>query len=229
MSLNYPIAIVGSSGSGKSYSLRNLDPASTAIINLERKPLPFKGGPNTATNQWLPTTAIEFERTLAEQLKRKEVKVIVIESLTKYLEKLLEMSRDINKGYDIYSFYNKRIGKLLELIKECTEKDQSPKYVVVLAIDELVKTALPSGAEVASRRIAVSGKEWEGKIEKEFTVVLFTDVKPNKDGKVSEYRFLTNNDGTHTAKSPPDMFKGAAIDNDVAAVIKSIEAFNAGN
>ena len=37
------IAIVGASGSGKSTSLRNLDPKSTFIINVTGKSLPFPG------------------------------------------------------------------------------------------------------------------------------------------------------------------------------------------
>jgi ABC-type phosphate/phosphonate transport system ATPase subunit len=37
------IAIVGSSGSGKSTSIRTLDPKETFIINIASKPLPFKG------------------------------------------------------------------------------------------------------------------------------------------------------------------------------------------
>ena len=36
-------AIVGNSGSGKSTSIRNLDPKSTFIINIAKKALPFKG------------------------------------------------------------------------------------------------------------------------------------------------------------------------------------------
>ena len=37
------IAVAGQSGSGKSTSLRNLDPTETFIINVASKPLPFKG------------------------------------------------------------------------------------------------------------------------------------------------------------------------------------------
>lgn len=37
------IAIVGTSGSGKSTSIRTLNPAETFIINVASKPLPFKG------------------------------------------------------------------------------------------------------------------------------------------------------------------------------------------
>lgn len=37
------IALVGTSGSGKSTSIRNLNPKETFIINVASKPLPFKG------------------------------------------------------------------------------------------------------------------------------------------------------------------------------------------
>lgn len=37
------VAIVGASGTGKSTSLRNLDPKETFIISVTGKPLPFKG------------------------------------------------------------------------------------------------------------------------------------------------------------------------------------------
>ena len=37
------ILVVGASGSGKSTSIRNLDPESTYIITPNSKPLPFRG------------------------------------------------------------------------------------------------------------------------------------------------------------------------------------------
>ena len=40
------VLIVGDSGSGKSTGIENLDPASTFLINVANKPLPFKGWKN---------------------------------------------------------------------------------------------------------------------------------------------------------------------------------------
>jgi len=37
------IGVVGNAGSGKSTSMRNLNPKTTFIINVAGKPLPFKG------------------------------------------------------------------------------------------------------------------------------------------------------------------------------------------
>lgn len=37
------VGIVGEPGTGKTTSFRNMDPDSTYIINVQGKPLPFKG------------------------------------------------------------------------------------------------------------------------------------------------------------------------------------------
>jgi ABC-type oligopeptide transport system ATPase subunit len=37
------VLVIAESGSGKSTSIRNLDPKETVIINIANKPLPFKG------------------------------------------------------------------------------------------------------------------------------------------------------------------------------------------
>ena len=37
------VLVIGESGTGKSTSMRNCDPATTAVVNPVGKPLPFKG------------------------------------------------------------------------------------------------------------------------------------------------------------------------------------------
>ena len=39
----HSVLIIADSGSGKSTSIRDLDPKETFIINIANKPLPFKG------------------------------------------------------------------------------------------------------------------------------------------------------------------------------------------
>ena len=41
------VLIIADSGTGKSTSMRNLDPKETFIINIANKPLPFKGWKKT--------------------------------------------------------------------------------------------------------------------------------------------------------------------------------------
>ena len=73
------IIIVGPSGSGKSSSMRNLDPKSTAVINTERKQLPFKNA-NDFMN--VPVKSVsEFHSALDKAMESDKIKTIVIESL----------------------------------------------------------------------------------------------------------------------------------------------------
>jgi len=59
-------------------------------------------------------------------------------------------------------------------------------------------------------------------------VVLFTDVIPNKETSALDYRFITQNDGTTTCKSPRGMFTELLIPNDLAYVIEKISSYNTG-
>ena len=57
-----------------------------------------------------------------------------------------------------------------------------------------------------------------------FTYVLFTRVVKNENDEI-EYKFLTNSDGTCTAKSPMGLFP-KMIDNDLNLVINGIKEYN---
>jgi hypothetical protein len=112
------------------------------------------------------------------------------------------------------------------MIRATLDKVKNDRAVVVFtAIDEIVQIAQPSGDSYNVRRIKVQGKQHEGCIEKEFLMVLFTEVKRDKDG--IRYVFQTNSDGITSAKTPLGMFKDAYIDNDLAAVIDTAKKYYA--
>lgn len=64
-------------------------------------------------------------------------------------------------------------------------------------------------------------------VEGLFTYVLFTARVKNDEG-VIEYKFMTNSDGTNTAKTPMGCFKELYIDNDLDYVFKTIDSYNNG-
>lgn len=98
------IAIVGNSGSGKSSSIRTLDPTSTFIINVAGKPLPFKGWKTKypflkknengqLTGNLHNTSNVDEIDTLLQYVdkQRKDIKVVVLEDKNSlFLKKVAE-------------------------------------------------------------------------------------------------------------------------------------------
>jgi len=209
------IGIVGGSGTGKSTSLRNLPPEKTYIIDLERKGMPFpKKFPYTAAC----SSVKEFNDALKDALADESCEVIVIESFTKYVEILHTLADRSFKGFDIWNFYNREIRTMLDKVKN------DHAVVIFTAVDEIVELVQPSGNTFNVRRIKVQGKQHAGSIEKEFLMVLFTEVKRDKEGN-TRYVFQTNSDGITSAKTPMGMFPEAYIDNDVNAVIETAKTY----
>ena len=213
------IAIVGHSGSGKSTSLRNLDPKTTYILDLERKGFPFR---NANRFNIVPVeNANAFPRMLAQVLKEDNCETIVVESFTKYVEQVNTLATNSFKGYDIWSFYNRTIRNMLDSIKN------DKATIIFTAVDDIVKIPQITGGESSHRRVKVQGKVHEGAVEKEFLMVLFTEVRKNEKTEEMEYFFQTNTDGVTSAKTPMGMFDKQLIPNDIVEVLKKAEEYYA--
>ena len=204
------IAVVGPSGSGKSSSLEGLDPTTTRIIDLERKGMPWRGPKGHVR---AAETLVDYNKLMDEAIKDQSCRLIVIESFTKFCELTKIDSQARFKGFDIWSNYARSIWLALH---KCKNTHAS---VVWTAIDEIVKFPNPDGSETARRAIGVDGKEFLGKVEKEFLMVFFTSSKRSKDGKM-EYFFETNTDGVTSAKTPREMFSGP-IPNNLGNALKT--------
>lgn len=208
------IFIVGPSGSGKSTSLRNLDPETTIVLNTEQKALPFKGGGKFKLN--VPISNMnQFHEAFNRALKHESAKTIVIESFTSMIEQQAISSGKSYTGFDLWGDYKTEIQRILHLSKGTN------KYVVFLGIDGVIEGV--NGVE--ERYVYVQGA-LKKQVEKEFVIVLYTDMITNENG-VPEYRFVTNKTKgyEHTGiKSPMDMLP-LTMNNDIAEVIKHIEAY----
>ena len=213
------IAIVGHSGSGKSTSLRNLDPKTTYILDLERKGFPFR---NANRFNIVPVeNANAFPRMLAKVLKEDDCETVVVESFTKYVEQVNTLVVNSFKGYDIWSFYNRTIRDMLDSIKN------DKATVIFTAVDDIVKIPQITGGESSHRRVKVQGKVHEGAVEKEFLMVLFTEVRKNAKTEEMEYFFQTNTDGVTSAKTPMGMFDTQLIPNDIVTVLEKVKEYYA--
>lgn len=207
----YKVLLVSQSGKGKTYSARNLDRKTTGFINVENKPLPFRGD---FENHVRCTTYQQAFKALVDFAKDPNIKVIVFDSFSAYVDLLLLECRKTKKGFDVWNLYAEEIGILLNMIKRV------PKEVYVTAHYEILS---PEGD--SEKRVKVKGKEWEGTVEKEFTIVLYADRKLN-DKKEVEAWFDMSLEGS-SSKCPPDLIAGgkSKFDNDMAFVQECIEEY----
>lgn len=198
------VFILGRSGTGKSYSMREFNPDEIAVINIQGKVLPFRNGAKfPVTNTDEPTRVIQ-----ALDLAAKKFKTIVIDDF-QYLMANEFMRRSTERGYDKFTEIARHAWDVVDKVREL------PQDVIVYI---LCHTDTDNdGVE----RLKTIGKMLDEKIVLEgmSTIVLKTNVS---DGT---YTFLTQNNGKDTVKSPAGMFPSYAIDNNLKYVDEKIRNY----
>jgi len=209
------IFVCGASGTGKSTSLRNLDPAKTIILNIEQKQLPFKSAAKFK-RQAMISNFDTFKSYFKDAITKLDADVVVIESFTSLCEMIMSKARKIKTGYDIFGWYNDQIWEIIQASKT------SNNYVIFLGLDQSEQT----DGGVSWRFVKVEGQKLKGTIEKEFVMTLYT-VPTNDEKGNTEYNFITKGDITRSAKSPMEMLPDR-MPNDLAEVIKLSEEYYKG-
>lgn len=125
------------------------------------------------------------------------------------------------KGYDKYT----DIGTNMFQILDTARKLRRDLKVFTLFHEETVSEGFNK-----KRKIKTIGTMVDNylTIEGICTVVLFTNVKFDEKDRKSEYTFVTQTDGTTTAKSPQGMFETLEIPNDLNFVSLAIDKYNKG-
>ena len=205
------ILIIGESGSGKSSSIRNLNPEETFLFNVLDKPLPFRGyKKNYLKNPTEERKANYFStdnydvitRSLRKiNEERLEIRNIIIDDF-QYIMANEFMKRATERGFDKFTEIGQHAWSIVNTLISLRENIDC--YV-------LSHSDMDSSGRFKPKTI---GKMLDDKITLEgmFTIVLHALII---DGK---YKFLTQNDGIHVAKSPMDMFKNKLIDNDLCYI-----------
>lgn len=222
------ILILGETGCGKSSSMRNLDPASTFLINTIGKPLPFKGWKvkykevtkdNPSGNMIMTHDSEQVVKAIKYiSEKRPEVKVAVVDD-AQYIMSYEFMERAKERGFDKFT----EIGKHMFDVLVCPDTLRNDLTVVFLAHCEDISST--NGSKTKMKTI---GKMLDEKITIEgmFTVVLLCAVYKHENSL--KYCFVTKNDGTTTVKTPEGMFDKPIIENDLNMVLQKINQYNEG-
>ena len=209
------ICIAGESGSGKTTSMRNLDPKSTYYIDADKKGLSWKGWRsqyNEQNKNYLKCDDANVDRVYIKKLAIDcpRIKVIVVDTINGLMV-ADEMRRSKEKGYDKWVDLATCVW---DLIVECY--DYRDDLTIVFTAHTQTET---DDAGYRFTRIQTSGKKLNKIVlESKFTTVLLAKCV---DGK---YLFETRANNS-TAKSPMGAFEEFEIDNDIVKIIEALEEF----
>lgn len=225
------IAIVGESGTGKSTSLRNLNPEETFIISTTGKPLPFRGykkkyipfkieGKTVTGNYYVSSKWDQILKILQIIDKMMpHIKQVIVDDF-QYVLSYEFVDRATEVGYTKFSELAQHAMEILRY----AEKMRETCKMIFLTHSENVgdimnpKYVIKTVGKLLSEKVTLEGL---------FTYIFFTKVSEGDDGRM-QYKLITNNDGTCVAKTSLGMFEELEIDNDLAEIIKVIDAYNEG-
>lgn len=200
--MGIPVMILGESGSGKTYSIRNFDPANVGIFSVRKGTLPFPEGKNFKVCK-----KADYD-VIYKVLRKPTMKAYVIDD-SQYLMVNEYFRKANDAGYQKYTSIGKNFSDLLEFIAY-----QVPDDVIVYFLHHTQQT---NDGKIKAKTVGQMLDNYltlEGCVD----VCLLTQT----DG--STHYFLTQSDGMNTAKSPEGMFD-TKIPNDLAAVDARIREY----
>jgi len=216
------IGIVGQTGTGKSTSIKHLDPKETYIINVAKKELPFKGAEKLYNAENKNYKEVDDANEITRLLKTisekaPHIKNIIIED-SNYIMGFNLVSKATEVGFTKFSIMAK---DMVDLFREARKLRDDLK-VFYFTHPETIE----DGGEIIGYKIKTAGKMIDNQVVLEglLTVCLYTHVEENKDGTCSYY-FVTNRFKKYPAKSPDGMFSEIKIPNNLQAVVDTINEY----
>lgn len=221
------ILVMGDSGTGKSTSLRNLNPAETIVISPNAKSLPFPGGKNKynkANKNMVKSTNLDaLQNTfIAISEKRPEVKTVILEDFTHFFSARIFdpefLSR--NTGGEAFQRWNDFGASVFAALFAKTEDLREDLDIIVIHHTEVKDdgtVGFKSAGKLLDNTIMLPSY---------FTWIFHTLAIAGEQG--SRYVFQTNVGGGRHAKSPMGAFDEIYVDNDMKSVLDVIHAYNKG-
>ena len=199
--MGIPVLILGESGSGKTYAVKNMDPDKVGVFLVEKPRLPFRKQFKVCRD----ATYYVILKALADP----KLKQYVIDD-SQYLLVNEFFDRAGEAGYQKFTDMALNFRNLIHFVIR-----KVPDDVIVYFLHH---TDTDSNGRIKAKTI---GRMLDEKLTVEglFDIVLRTSVDPEG------HWFLTKTNGQDTVKTPEDMFPDDRIPNDLAAVDMAIRIY----
>lgn len=204
--MGIPVLVIGKSGSGKSRSLKGFEKDEIALINVESKPLPFKGKFEAVRN------TDDYGKINALFDKTTKNSIVVDDAGYLITNQFMRGHSSAGKGNGVFALYNDLGDSFWSLIQHAKALPDDKIVYFIMHEDE---------SDSGSIKPKTIGKLLDEKvcIEGMFTIVIRC---MKREGK---HFFKTSTDGLDVTKTPEDMFESEEIDNDLKLVDTAIREY----
>lgn len=211
------VCVMGESGSGKTTSMRSLDPTTTYYIDCDKKGLSWRGWRqqyNAEAKNYTRTDDQQYVLRLLHAINDKEstrhIKTVIVDTINGIMV-ADEMRRSKEKGYDKWLDLAVAIYDIIDYA--LTMRDD----LTVIFMAHTQTDHDENGYMFT--RIKTSGKKLDKiTLESKFPVVLLAKVIDGKHVFETKANFST-------AKTPMGAFEEQYIDNDITEVLKVLSEY----
>ena len=197
------IVIIGTSGSGKSASLRNFKKEDVGILNVASKPLPFRN-----TNGLVTVNKATYSMIKGAVTSPNRLSYVVDDA--QYLMAFESFDKANVPGYGKFTELAKNYEEMLRTIQEDTSPDTIVYVMQHIDTDESGKVKAKTLGKMLDQQLTIEGL---------FSIVLLAKADERR------HYFVTQSDGTNPCKSPMGMFDDIEIDNDLKMVDDTIREY----
>ena len=208
-----PVLILGRSGSGKTYSIKNFQPDEVGVISVEKGRLPFKTDIKTIRVPKDPTKGDARDAAqlntakyvwIMNAIRMAKAKSIVIDD-SQYLLVNELFDRAYEKGYDKFTDMAKKFRDLVHFVNDLDDDDKIVYFLHHSETDTDGREKVKTIGKMLDEKLTVEGC---------FDIVIYC----------ADHKFFTQANGQSTAKTPEGMFD-LEIPNDLKAVDVAIREY----
>lgn len=208
-----PVLIIGRSGSGKTYSLKNFKEGEVGVISVEKGRLPFRSNIKTIKVPKDPTEGQAKDAAsvnaakyvwIMKAIRNAKAKAIVIDD-SQYLLVNELFDRTYERSYDKFTDMAKHFRDLIHFINEMEEDDKIVYFLHHSELDTDGREKTKTCGKMLDEKLVVEGC---------FDIVIYCQ----------DHKFFTQSNGQSTAKTPEDMFP-LEIPNDLKMVDETIREY----
>lgn len=199
--MGMPVLIMGESGTGKTYSIKDFKKGEALVFSVEKGRLPFKTDLELIKNSTYATLGKELQNP-------KYLTYIIDDSQYLLVNEMFDRAKE--SGYSKWTDIAKRFRDVIHYINSSMPDDVIVYFLHHTEFDSNSgRTKAKTVGKLLDNQLTVEGC---------FDIVLMTQIENG------EHYFVTQSDGFTTCKSPEDMFPDK-IQNNLKAVDVAIRKY----